>query len=154
MSLKRTDLVYDLFYSSSTETSTSDRIVVLTAQFRLPSGANQLTTQLTRRIVKSTKAKQYQVGQQIIADGSDPLLVAAETFYRQDPATTIEELMGTVQDFIEGNLGANSTWMGVYGIKILSGEDISLALPDSVLNADGQATATTAAATSGTTSGQ
>ena len=40
MSLKRTDLVYDLFYASNTDPMTADRIATLTIQLRDEAGVN------------------------------------------------------------------------------------------------------------------
>ncbi|HCL5638177.1 TPA: hypothetical protein N2N45_004260 [Klebsiella aerogenes] len=146
MSLKRTDLVYDLFYASSTDPLTADRIATLTIQLRDESGVTQLSTQLSRTVLRSSNQKIYAVGQQMINDGGDALLVAAEAYFRKDAATITEDLIGDVLDFIEGNLGAGSTWMGVYGMKIYSGEELSALLPEDVLKADG-----TEAAATGTT---
>lgn len=150
MSLKRDDLVYDLFYASSTDPMTADRIATLTIQLRDTAGTTQLSTQLSRTILRATKAKIYTIGQQMVNDGGDALLVAAEAYFRKDTDTLTEGLISEVLDFIEGNLGAGSTWMGVYGMKIYSGEALSDLLPDAVLNADGQTADSTAAAT-GTT---
>ena len=125
MSLKRTDLVYDLFYASNTDPMTADRIATLTIQLRDESGATQLSTQLSRTVLRSNKQKVYTVGQQMINDGGDALLVAAEAFFRKDTATT---------------------WMGVYGMKIYSGEALTELLPEDVLKADGTETATEPAA--------
>ncbi|WP_181421232.1 hypothetical protein [Klebsiella aerogenes] len=146
MSLKRTDLVYDLFYASNTDPMTADRIATLTIQLRDEAGVTQLSTQLSRTVLRSNQQKIYAVGQQMINDGGDALLVAAEAYFRKDTATLAEDLIGDVLDFIEGNLGAGSTWMGVYGMKIYSGEELSALLPEDVLKADG-----TEAAATGTT---
>lgn len=141
MSLKRTDLVYDLFYASNTDPMTADRIATLTIQLRDEAGTTQLSTQLSRVAMRSSKQKIYSVGQQMINDGGDALLVAAEAFFRKDTATLTEGLISDVLDFIEGNLGAGSTWMGVYGMKIYSGEALTELLPEDVLKADGTETA-------------
>lgn len=147
MSLKRTDLVYDLFYASSTDPLTADRIATLTIQLRDESGVTQLSTQLSRTVLRSSNQKIYAVGQQMINDGGDALLVAAEAYFRKDTATLAEDLIGDVLDFIEGNLGAGSTWMGVYGMKIYSGEELSALLPEDVLKADGTEVAATGTTT-------
>ncbi|WP_177930865.1 hypothetical protein [Klebsiella grimontii] len=137
MSLKRTDLVYDLFYASNTDPMTADRIATLTVQLRDEAGITQLSTQLSRTVLRSNKQKVYAVGQQMINDGGDPLLVAAEAYFRKDSAALTESLISEVLDFIEGNLGAGSTWMGVYGMKIYSGEALTDLLPKDVLKTDG-----------------
>lgn len=147
MSLKRTDLVYDLFYASNTDPMTADRIATLTIQLRDEAGVTQLSTQLSRTVLRSNQQKIYAVGQQMINDGGDALLVAAEAYFRKDTATLTEDLIGDVLDFIEGNLGAGSTWMGVYGMKIYSGEELSALLPEDVLKADGTEAAATGATT-------
>lgn len=153
MSLKRTDLVYDLFYASSTDASTADRIATLTIQLRDTAGITQLSTQLSRTVLRSNSQKVYTVGQQMVNGGGDALLVAAEAYFRKDVDTLTEDLISEVLDFIEGNLGVGSTWMGVYGMKIYSGEALADLLPEDVLKADGTvaATGTTAGTTTGTT---
>lgn len=137
MSLKRNELVYDLFYASNTDPLTADRIATLTVQLRDEAGNTQLSTQLSRTVLRTNQKKVYAVGQQMINDGGDPLLVAAEAYFRTDSAAKTEALIAQVLDFIEGNLGAGSTWMGVYGMKIYSGEALANLLPEDVLKADG-----------------
>ncbi|MFW4194156.1 hypothetical protein ACKLKD_11480 [Klebsiella sp. 10982] len=144
MSLTRNDMVYDLYYASNTDPMTADRTATLTIQLRNEAGATKLTTQLSRTIVRATKAKVYAVGQQMIVAGDDALLVATEAYLRKDTASLTEDLISKVMDFIEGNMGAGSTWMGVYGMKIFSGEQLSALLPASVLDTDGTATKATA----------
>ena len=144
MSLTRNDMVYDLYYASNTDPMTADRTATLTIQLRDEAGATKLTTQLSRTIVRATKAKVYAVGQQMIVAGDDALLVATEAYLRKDTASLPEDLISKVMDFIEGNMGAGSTWMGVYGMKIFSGEQLSALLPASVLDTDGTATKVTA----------
>lgn len=144
MSLTRNDMVYDLYYASNTDPMTADRTATLTIQLRNEAGATKLTTQLSRTIVRATKAKVYAVGQQMIVAGDDALLVAAEAYLRKDTASLTEDLISKVMDFIEGNMGAGSTWMGVYGMKIFSGEQLSALLPASILDTDGTATKATA----------
>lgn len=144
MSLTRNDMVYDLYYASNTDPMTADRTATLTIQLRNEAGATKLTTQLSRTIVRATKAKVYAVGQQMVVAGDDALLVAAEAYLRKDTASLTEDLISKVMDFIEGNMGAGSTWMGVYGMKIFSGEQLSALLPASVLDTDGTATKATA----------
>lgn len=144
MSLTRNDMVYDLYYASNTDPMTADRTATLTIQLRNEAGATKLTTQLSRTIVRATKAKVYAVGQQMVVAGDDALLVAAEAYLRKDTASLTEDLISKVMDFIEGNMGAGSTWMGVYGMKIFSGEQLSALLPTSILDTDGTATKATA----------
>mgnify|MGYP001108565235 FL=1 len=144
MSLTRNDMVYDLYYASNTDPMIADRTATLTIQLRDEAGATKLTTQLSRTIVRATKAKVYAVGQQMIVAGDDALLVATEAYLRKDTASLTEDLISKVMDFIEGNMGAGSTWMGVYGMKIFSGEQLSALLPASILDTDGTATKATA----------
>ncbi|MFW8410771.1 hypothetical protein ACOIDN_21920 [Klebsiella pneumoniae] len=144
MSLTRNDMVYDLYYASNTDPMTADRTATLTIQLRDEAGATKLTTQLSRTIVRATKAKVYAVGQQMIVAGDDALLVATEAYLRKDTASLTEDLISKVMDFIEGNMGAGSTWMGVYGMKIFSGEQLSALLPASILDTDGTAIKATA----------
>lgn len=144
MSLTRNDMVYDLYYASNTDPMTADRTATLTIQLRDEAGATKLTTQLSRTIVRATKAKVYAVGQQMIVAGDDALLVATEAYLRKDTASLTEDLISKVMDFIEGNMGAGSTWMGVYGMKIFSGEQLSALLPASILDTDGTAAKATA----------
>ena len=83
----------------------------------------------------------------MINDGGDPLLVAAEAYFRKDTATLTEGLISEVLDFIEGESCRRQYRMGVYGMKIYSGEALTELLPVDVLKADGTDSATTGATT-------
>lgn len=133
MSLKHEDLVMDLFYTSSTNEA-GDKQARVTIQIRDEGAVSQVTTQLIRTTMKATKAKVYAVGEQSIKDGSDPLLVAIESYYRQDTKSVTETLMAEVTDFLEGNLGSDNTYLGIYGITILSGAALVDYLPPAVIS--------------------
>ena len=151
MNLKREDVQLDMYYQSTTEGDTQDRNVVITIACHGASGENYLTTQLNRKTIKATGKREYSIGMQQIASGSDPLLVAIEEYYRKNYAATTEGLITDALDFISGNLDQASTWVGVYGLKIGASGAIADVLPADVVAADGQpTTASTAAQTSGT----
>ncbi|HBS6785008.1 TPA: hypothetical protein MDM46_001275 [Klebsiella pneumoniae] len=133
MSLTKEDLVFDLYYASSTDEE-GNKLAQLTVQFRDPSAVPHVTTQLARTTFKRDRSKVYAVGEQSVKNGSDTLLAAIEAYYRTDPKTIFENLMAQVQDMIEGNLGANNTWVGSYGITIVSGGSLEEYLPESVYN--------------------
>ena len=84
-------------------------------------------------ITDENKAKRYSIGEQFIANGSDSLLAAIETWWRDNSAALIEELMIEVMDFILSNVNQNATWIGQYGMKIFENEPVAKRIPDSVL---------------------
>lgn len=108
MSLTKEDLVFDLYYASSTDEE-GNKLAQLTVQFRDASAVPHVTTQLARTTFKRDRSKVYAVGEQSVKNGSDTLLAAIEAYYRTDPKTIFENLMAQVQDMIEGNLSANNT---------------------------------------------
>lgn len=103
MSLTKEDLVFDLYYASSTDEE-GNKLAQLTVQFRDASAVPHVTTQLARTTLKRDRSKVYAVGEQSVKNGSDTLLAAIEAYYRTDPKTIFENLMAQVQDMIEGNL--------------------------------------------------
>ncbi|STS78600.1 Uncharacterised protein [Klebsiella pneumoniae] len=100
MSLTKEDLVFDLYYASSTDEE-GNKLAQLTVQFRDASAVPHVTTQLARTTLKRDRSKVYAVGEQSVKNGSDTLLAAIEAYYRTDPKTIFENLMAQVQDMIE-----------------------------------------------------
>lgn len=141
MGLKREDVVQETYYQSTTDAVTQDRNAVITIVCHNEAGANHFITQLIRKTVKATGEKEYSVGMQQVASGSDPLLVAIEEYYRKDYAAQVESQIENALDFISGNLDQGSTWIGLYGLKIGSSQAIADVLPADVVAADGQPTA-------------
>ncbi|WP_454890010.1 hypothetical protein [Serratia quinivorans] len=141
MSFKRTDLVFDMFYAS--ESDSGDKIAKITIQIRdTATGAPQQISTVHRRTAAGTKAKTYGVGLQSVTAGGDALLVGIEEYFRTDPKTTVEGLMAVVMDFLESSVDSSNTWFGVYGMKIISDGLLADYLPASVLDKDGGATVT------------
>lgn len=151
MSLKREDVLCDVFYQSATDSATLNRLVTITIQFRNSAGESLSTTQLTRNIVKASGAKQYAIGLQQVSIGSDPLLVAIESYYRKDTDTLTENLIAGALDFISGNLDQSTTLITSYGLGVGTGLAIADVLPATVLAADGQTTSTITAGASSST---
>lgn len=92
MSLTKEDLVFDLYYASSTDEE-GNKLAQLTVQFRDASAVPHVTTQLARTTLKRDRSKVYAVGEQSVKNGSDTLLAAIEAYYRTDPKTIFENLM-------------------------------------------------------------
>ena len=123
MMYKRTDLTLSMFYASSADAA------VQTSQLRC--------------ITDSAKKKTYSVGEQSVSNGSDPLLVAIENYWRQSTDVVVKGLIAEVTDFIAGNINSVSTWIGQFGMKVFENQPLDERLPESVLQADGgSATAT------------
>lgn len=81
--------------------------------------------------------KTYQVGEQSVSNGSDPLLTAIENYWRQDTESIVNALLMDVSDFITGNINTNTTFLGFDGLKIFEMQPLESRIPESVLQADG-----------------
>ncbi|HDY3608812.1 hypothetical protein [Klebsiella michiganensis] len=126
------DLTLSMFYSSAIAEETGNKVATLTVQTMGPS-AEILQISKLHCITDENKAKRYNIGEQFIANGSDSLLAAIETWWRDNSAALIEELMIEVMDFILSNVNQNATWIGQYGMKIFENEPVAKRIPDSVL---------------------
>ncbi|AFJ47155.1 hypothetical protein [Shimwellia blattae] len=135
----RNDLTLALFYASGIQEDTGYRVATITAQVCGPEGETVQQSQL-QCITDASRKKHYSVGAQSIASGSDPLLVAIECYWRDNPETAIKTLMGEVMEFIASNISQTSTWIGQYGMKVLDNEPLVMRMPEAVLNADGGVT--------------
>ena len=132
----REQLVISLFYASSTDAETGGKVAMLTLQTTNDEGYVLQSSQLYS-LTDQEKNKTYRVGEQRIADGSDPLLVAIENYWRENPEKVINDLMTEVMDFISGGISQSATWIGQYGMKIFENESITSRLPMRVLEVDG-----------------
>ncbi len=106
MMYQRTDLTLSMFYASSADAD-GNKVATLTMQViaaRLaPSRpVNCYASPIARR-------KTYTVGEQSISNGSDPLLVAIENYWRQSTDVVVKGLIAEVTDFIAGNINSVST---------------------------------------------
>ncbi|MBZ7368277.1 hypothetical protein FMK90_26115, partial [Klebsiella grimontii] len=126
------DLTLSMFYSSAIAEETGNKVATLTVQTMGPS-AEILQISKLHCITNENKVKSYSIGEQFIANGSDPLLAAIETWWRDNSSVLIEELMIEVMDFILSNVNQNATWIGQYGMKIFENEPVAKRIPDSVL---------------------
>lgn len=126
------DLSLSMFYSSAIAEETGNKVATLTVQTMGPS-AEILQISKLHCITNENKVKSYSIGEQFIANGSDPLLAAIETWWRDNSSVLIEELMIEVMDFILSNVNQNATWIGQYGMKIFENEPVAKRIPDSVL---------------------
>ena len=136
MMYQRTDLTLSMFYASSADAD-GNKVATLTMQVIAAEVGAVQTSQLLC-ITDSAKKKTYTVSEQSISNGSDPLLVAIENYWRQSTDVVVKGLIAEVTDFIAGTINSVSTWIGQIGMKVLAER-----LPESVLQADGSsATAT------------
>ena len=76
-------------------------------------------------------------------NGSDPLLVAIENYWRQNTEAVVSDLLTDVADFIAGGINNNSTYIGFNGLKVFENQPLAERLPESVLQADGDPTTAT-----------
>lgn len=74
--------------------------------------------------------KTYQVGEQSVSNGSDPLLTAIENYWRQDTESIVNALLMDVSDFITGNINTNATFLGFDGLKIFEMQPLESCIPD------------------------
>ncbi|SXD95398.1 hypothetical protein [Klebsiella quasivariicola] len=136
MMYQRTDLTLSMFYASSVDAD-GNKVATLTMQVVAAEAGAVQTSQLVC-ITDAAKKKTYAVGEQSVSNGSDPLLVAIESHWRQSTDTVVKGLIDEVTDFIAGNINSVSTWIGQYGMKVMEGVPLTERLPESVLQADGQ----------------
>ncbi|HID4503072.1 TPA: hypothetical protein ACXEWC_002427 [Klebsiella pneumoniae] len=135
MMYQRTQLTLSMFYASNADAD-GKKVATLTVQVIAADGGIVQTSQL-RCITDSAKKKTYAVGEQFISNGSDPLLVAIETYWRQSTEAVAKELLAEVTDFISENINLSSTWIGQFGMKVFENQPLAERLPESVLQADG-----------------
>ncbi|MBE8895613.1 MULTISPECIES: hypothetical protein [Klebsiella] len=126
------DLSLSMFYSSAIAEESGNKVATLTVQ-TMGSSAEILQISKLHCITNENKMKSYSIGEQFIANGSDPLLAAIETWWRDNSSVLIEELMIEVMDFVLSNVNQNATWIGQYGMKIFDNEPVAKRIPDSVL---------------------
>ena len=126
------DLSLSMFYSSAIAEESGNKVATLTVQTMGPS-AEILQISKLHCITNENKMKSYSIGEQFIANGSDSLLAAIETWWRDNSSVLIEELMIEVMDFVLSNVNQNATWIGQYGMKIFDNEPVAKRIPDSVL---------------------
>ena len=125
MMYQRTDLTLSMFYASSADAD-GNKVATLTMQVIAAEVGAVQTSQL-----------------RCVSNGSDPLLVAIENYWRQSTDVVVKGLIAEVTDFIAGNINSVSTWIGQFGMKVFENQPLDERLPESVLQADGgSATAT------------
>lgn len=131
----RNDLTLSLFYASSTKDD-GEKVATLTVQVN---NADMVTMQSNKLqcITDKTGKKAYSVGEQTISNGSDALLVALESYWRQSTETVVTGLLVDVGDFIAGHISQSSTFLGFNGLKVFENEPLAARIPEDVLQADG-----------------
>ncbi|HBM2917834.1 TPA: hypothetical protein LVK99_001924 [Klebsiella michiganensis] len=133
----RNDLTLSLFYASSTNDD-DDKVASLTVQVNNTDMMAMQSNKL-QCITDKTGKKAYSVGEQMITNGSDPLLVAIEDYWRQNTETVVTGFLNDVGDFIAGNISQSSTFLGFNGLKVFESEPLTARIPEDVLQADGGA---------------
>ncbi|AOO60011.1 hypothetical protein AN237_26005 (plasmid) [Raoultella ornithinolytica] len=138
----RDDLTISMYYASSTDSESGNKLATMTVEVRdtSPIADLVLMTQL-QCVTDKAKKKTYTVGKQSIANGSDPLLIAIEQYWRTGTETLVKDLLAEVMDFISGSIASDTTWVGQYGLKVFENRALAERLPESVLQADGGAAA-------------
>lgn len=135
----RNDLTLSLFYASSTNDD-GDKVASLTVQVNNSDMVAMQSNKL-QCITDKTGKKAYSVGEQMITNGSDPLLVALEDYWRRNTETVATGFLNDVGDFIAGNISQSSTFLGFNGLKVFENEPLAARIPEDVLQADGGASA-------------
>lgn len=133
--INRNELTLSMFYASSTDND-GNQIAAIMLQVNNPESVPVQTSQLLCVTDKARK-KSYSVGEQMTKNGSDPLLVAIENYWRQNTEAVVSGLLTEVADFIAGGINNNSTWIGFNGLKVFENAPLETHIPDSVLQADG-----------------
>ncbi|HIG7752800.1 MULTISPECIES: hypothetical protein [Klebsiella pneumoniae complex] len=135
----RNDLTLTLFYASSTSDEGS-KVAMFTVQVNNTDMVSVQSNTL-QCITDNSGKKGYSVGEQTICNGSDPLLIALENYWRVNTEAVVNGLMADVSDFIAGNVSQSSTYLGFSGLKIFNNVPLAERIPESVLQADGGASA-------------
>lgn len=131
---KRDELTISMFYASSTNDDGS-KTATITIQVNAANADAVQTSQLLC-ITDVSKQKTYVVGEQSIKDGSDPLLVAIESYWRTNTQAVVGQLMSDVLEFIAGNVSQGTTWLGFNGLSVFENEPLANRIPESVLDSD------------------
>ncbi|MDQ4328351.1 hypothetical protein RBU32_18340 [Klebsiella michiganensis] len=142
MMFSRDDLTISMYYASSTDAESGKKLATMTIEVRDVSPVAELAqmTQL-QCVTDSAKKKTYTVGKQSISNGSDPLLIAIEEYWRINTEALVKDLLTEVMEFVAGSVGQENTWVGQYGLKVFENAALAERLPESVLQADGGASA-------------
>ncbi|MCF6688273.1 hypothetical protein [Raoultella terrigena] len=133
----RNELTISMFYASSTNND-GNKVAAITVQVNNLESVAVQTSQLLC-VTDKAKKKAYSVGEQMTKNGSDPLLVAIENYWRQNTEAVVGGLLADVADFIAGNVNQSSTWIGFNGLKVFENETLETHIPEAVLQADGGA---------------
>lgn len=133
----RNDLTLSLFYASSTNHE-GEKVATLTLQVNNSDMVAMQSNKLQCITDKAGK-KAYSVGEQMVSNGSDPLLVALESYWRQNTEAVVTGLLVDVGDFIAGHISQSSTFLGFNGLKVFENEPLPARIPEDVLQADGGA---------------
>lgn len=138
----RDDLTISMYYASSTDAESGKKLATMTIEVRDVSPVAELAqmTQL-QCVTDSAKKKTYTVGKQSISNGSDPLLIAIEEYWRINTEALVKDLLTEVMEFVAGSVGQENTWVGQYGLKVFENAALAERLPESLLQADGGASA-------------
>ncbi|SWA75821.1 Uncharacterised protein [Klebsiella pneumoniae] len=138
----RDDLTISMYYASSTDAESGKKLATMTIEVRDVSPVAELAqmTQL-QCVTDSAKKKTYTIGKQSISNGSDPLLIAIEEYWRINTEALVKDLLTEVMEFVAGSIGQENTWVGQYGLKVFENAALTERLPESVLQADGSASA-------------
>ncbi|HBS2642505.1 TPA: hypothetical protein QH556_003947 [Klebsiella variicola] len=142
MMFSRDDLTISMYYASSTDAESGKKLATMTIEVRDVSPVAELAqmTQL-QCVTDSAKKKTYTIGKQSISNGSDPLLIAIEEYWRINTEALVKDLLTEVMEFVAGSVGQENTWVGQYGLKVFENAALTERLPESVLQADGSASA-------------
>ncbi|HBQ0110899.1 TPA: hypothetical protein RSR92_000030 [Klebsiella pneumoniae] len=142
MMFSRDDLTISMYYASSTDAESGKKLATMTIEVRDVSPVAELAqmTQL-QCVTDSAKKKTYTIGKQSISNGSDPLLIAIEEYWRINTEALVKDLLTEVMEFVAGSIGQENTWVGQYGLKVFENAALTERLPESVLQADGSASA-------------
>lgn len=83
----RNELTLAMFYASSTNDE-GNKVATITVKVNNSDQVSMQTSKLVCVTGKDNK-KTYQVGEQSVSNGSDPLLTAIENYWRQDTKASL-----------------------------------------------------------------
>ncbi|KMJ44985.1 hypothetical protein AB204_11620 [Xenorhabdus khoisanae] len=130
--INRSNLVFDMYYSSGKNAAAGEKIAEITAIVRDRATGEEVTTATFKRITGKDRSQKFDLGVIRLSRGNDQFCTSVIEHYRKDVEGQFKNLMIEVSDVLESGLN-NSTWIGTYGLRIMGDMSAEQYLPESVL---------------------
>ncbi|CDL81006.1 hypothetical protein [Xenorhabdus szentirmaii] len=130
--INRSNLVFDMYYSSSKNGAAGEKVAEITAIVRDRATGEEVTTTTFKRITGKDRSQKFDLGVIRLSRGNDQFCTSVIEHYRKDVESQFKNLMVEVSDVLESGLNS-STWIGMFGLRVLGDMDAALHLPENVL---------------------